>query len=700
MNLEALGVAFRWVQLCAGLGLIGGFSLLLMNRANPLPLVNRWRLGIWYFGCWQALALLLSACGLLLLQVWTAAGHLGWADIERMLTQSHYGQVWQVRAAIALTLLVLLTWRHQLLARFNQRFMVMAVLSLAIMHGMGSAFTGHAVSAEPTEWSVGAHLVHLLCAGAWAGGLPALLAGLWLSAQSSQAAVHDYFSAVLQKFSALATSAVILLMGSGVVIAYLQLGAPMQWPGGMQGFLPGLFTWLERVSAPLLSTPYGQLVLIKTGLLGMVLLVAARVRLAWLPRLGQAMANPRGTFSGIVTLVVGELAVVLLILLMAAMLAASVPGAHANMVWPLAWRFSVAATWDMPDTAWQVGLGVVMVALGCFMALRQGTPWRRLCLGQLHLQLNRNTVWAMSLCLGGLAIGLPALTVDAYPDTFRRSDSAYTAVSIAHGAQLFETHCVRCHGLNGKGDGPAAVGLPKTPANLTEPHTAFHTAGDMYWWLTHGMASGGMPGFAAKTTDQERWDLVNFLRAFSSGFQARILQAAVVPGRPWLAWPDLDYTTTQGTTGALKDFRERDAVLLVFYTLPTSQSRLTALASAYPVLRKKHTVVLAIPLSGPSGRIKEVLPFALINDGTTVAVNTALLFRRTLSNPGRTVLGEKPGHMEILIDRFGYARARWLPPEDSHQDANKGWDLEVLLGQIDLLQAEPRLLPPPDEHVH
>lgn len=63
-------------------------------------------------------------------------------------------------------------------------------------------------------------------------------------------------------------------------------------------------------------------------------------------------------------------------------------------------------------------------------------------------------------------------------------------------------------------------------------------------------------------------------------------------------------------------------------------------------------------------------------------------------------MGEKPLHMEILLDRFGYARARWLQTEDSRQGLNDGSELTLLFQQIDILQAEPKLLPPPDEHVH
>ena len=36
------------------------------------------------------------------------------------------------------------------------------------------------------------------------------------------------------------------------------------------------------------------------------------------------------------------------------------------------------------------------------------------------------------------------------------------------GKILYMQHCVTCHGVDGKGDGPAAAGLSTTPADLTK----------------------------------------------------------------------------------------------------------------------------------------------------------------------------------------------------------------------------------------
>ena len=43
-----------------------------------------------------------------------------------------------------------------------------------------------------------------------------------------------------------------------------------------------------------------------------------------------------------------------------------------------------------------------------------------------------------------------------------------TQTSPIAGKEMFKTYCAPCHGLDAKGDGPAAPALKKAPANLTE----------------------------------------------------------------------------------------------------------------------------------------------------------------------------------------------------------------------------------------
>ena len=63
--------------------------------------------------------------------------------------------------------------------------------------------------------------------------------------------------------------------------------------------------------------------------------------------------------------------------------------------------------------------------------------------------------------------------------------------------------------------------------------------------------------------------------------------------------------------------------------------------------------------------------------------------------PTRATSGPLPLHLELLIDRFGYVRARWIP------GTGEGWrNSELLLHQAALLVSENQVLPPPGDHVH
>ncbi len=82
---------------------------------------------------------------------------------------------------------------------------------------------------------------------------------------------------------------------------------------------------------------------------------------------------------------------------------------------------------------------------------------------------------------------------------------------IAAGRQVFLQNCATCHGVDGKGDGPAAANLNPKPADLTV-HAPLHTEGDLYWWVTHGISGTAMPAWDSTLTDLQRWQVVTFVK--------------------------------------------------------------------------------------------------------------------------------------------------------------------------------------------
>ena len=92
--------------------------------------------------------------------------------------------------------------------------------------------------------------------------------------------------------------------------------------------------------------------------------------------------------------------------------------------------------------------------------------------------------------------------------------------SLARGRSLFTTKgCVACHGTDGRARMVLkdAKGYPVVTRDLTAPWTFRGGSEPQRLWLrlTTGLAPGPMPSFAATTTPDERWDLVNYVTSLA-----------------------------------------------------------------------------------------------------------------------------------------------------------------------------------------
>ena len=52
---------------------------------------------------------------------------------------------------------------------------------------------------------------------------------------------------------------------------------------------------------------------------------------------------------------------------------------------------------------------------------------------------------------------------------------------------------------------------------MTQPHLFAHSQGDLFWWVSHGMDEGVMPGFADVLNRNQRWDVIDFIGARAAG---------------------------------------------------------------------------------------------------------------------------------------------------------------------------------------
>jgi putative copper resistance protein D len=445
--------------------------------------------------------------------------------------------------------------------------------------------------------------------------------------------------------------------------------------------------------AGLVATTYGWLLITKLTLRAIILSIASRAKSVWVPALNQSPDIAAAGGRKLWTWVRIEFGLAILLVIVATVLANAVPAKHDVIdSWPYPFRFSIDANWVDPLVRTIVLTGLVfLVTAGIAIVLGRKKQWA------ISWRIAIPTV----LGILGLGATLYPLSVQSYPETYRKTPVPFDAISIANGMELFAANCIPCHGPQAKGNGVLAKALPKQPVDLlTEPHTAMHTAGDFFHWLTYGRFNGVMPAFGEKFSEEDRWDLLNFLHANNRGYQSRIITPRILPEQPFLATPNFSYTAHDGSSGTLKDFRGKQDLLLVLFSWPESRERLDRLRSMAGELVKNNTAILAVSLTdlSPDDLTAAVrgLPFPVVTQGAREISNSYVLFRRTLSLPDLFGEGTRPKHMEFLFDRFGYLRARWIPQADG-----AGWtDSALLTQQITQLNQEREILPPPGDHVH
>ncbi|HEX5078726.1 MAG TPA: copper resistance protein CopC [Geminicoccaceae bacterium] len=113
-----------------------------------------------------------------------------------------------------------------------------------------------------------------------------------------------------------------------------------------------------------------------------------------------------------------------------------------------------------------------------------------------------------------------------------RTDSA----SLAHGRELYEEHCVTCHGETGTGNGPAAPSLLPPPADLTL-HARWHSGEQLDWFIANGVQGTAMVAFGDELDAAQRWDVISHLHALASAPTATALRPAPVAGSQLAAAP-------------------------------------------------------------------------------------------------------------------------------------------------------------------
>jgi copper transport protein len=85
------------------------------------------------------------------------------------------------------------------------------------------------------------------------------------------------------------------------------------------------------------------------------------------------------------------------------------------------------------------------------------------------------------------------------------------AAPLERGRELYQTHCVSCHGVGARGDGPLAPALNPRPVDLTV-HVPQHTDRALYDWIANGIPRTAMPAWKGQFSDEEIQAIINYLR--------------------------------------------------------------------------------------------------------------------------------------------------------------------------------------------
>lgn len=91
---------------------------------------------------------------------------------------------------------------------------------------------------------------------------------------------------------------------------------------------------------------------------------------------------------------------------------------------------------------------------------------------------------------------------------------ASDAASIEAGKKIYVKECNKCHGKKGMGDGPNSADLDKKLEPLNNAEVKGQTDGELFWKISEGKKP--MPSTKKTLTDDQRWQLINYIRTFSN----------------------------------------------------------------------------------------------------------------------------------------------------------------------------------------
>jgi putative copper resistance protein D len=570
--------------------------------------------------------------------------------MSRVLADTEFGRVFALRFGFAIALGVLLAVFAKVPRPAARRSVALAMLALAAAYVAALAWAGHAAAgaAAAGGGEIVADVAHVLAAGAWLGALPGFVFLLRRSPVANEAL------AATRRFSTLGATCVALLAASGTANAWFLVG---------------------NVPA-LVGTLYGRLLLAKLALFAAMLALAIANRWYLARRLAEGDADASRLLQRNAN---AEILVGLLIVATVGVLGVTPPAIHETPMWPFAHTLSFARAEQSP---W---LLTALVAAGLIGVV---------CAGVMVAAIRRHRLRQSLASLAAIvvlaAIFLPLLATRAYPTTYWTSPIPYTTDAIVAGAGLYATSCRDCHGLH-RLDGAGLTQQFRTSARDASEHALRHRDGEHYWWIAHGIPGTSMPAFGSRLSDEDIWNVVEYLNAQVEAEEGIAMTDRIKPLRAIVA-PDFAFESADRPQESLRQLRGKAAVLLVLCTLPESAPRLRQLAADVRSYRAGGARVIVAPFAASASAavaLPDDIRNAVSTADATVAAAYALFTRQSAEETAR------PTHAEFLIDRDGYLRVRWIGTGDGATTRTG-----EALDRLAILRRETPLPPAPWGHRH
>jgi mono/diheme cytochrome c family protein len=127
-------------------------------------------------------------------------------------------------------------------------------------------------------------------------------------------------------------------------------------------------------------------------------------------------------------------------------------------------------------------------------------------------------LFALAITLIFLSIGLAAFHKTPWQvpaeEKARKNPLPVSDANLNTAKPVYDEYCSNCHGDAGKGDGSDAMMYDPAPGDLTDSsHINKLSDGEIFYQITQGRKP--MPSFRNKLTEEQRWQLVLLIRAFS-----------------------------------------------------------------------------------------------------------------------------------------------------------------------------------------